>query len=71
MTIACATAYHNSLGQVVLDSKTNEITDIPKLLETVELAGSLVTTDAIGCEAEFAAKIIDEEADDYPAVKVI
>jgi hypothetical protein len=48
MIIAWATANHISLGQVVVDSKSNEITAIPKLLEILELAGSLATIDAMG-----------------------
>ena len=31
--------------------KSNEITAIPRLLERLELAGALVTIDAIGCRA--------------------
>jgi predicted transposase YbfD/YdcC len=36
------------LGQEAVDSKSNEITAIPALLERLELAGALVTIDAIG-----------------------
>ena len=46
---AWATANHISLGQVVVDAKSNEITAIPKLLEMLEISGSLVTIDAMGC----------------------
>ena len=35
-----------SLGQVVVDEKSNEITAIPKLLQMLEIKGSLVTIDA-------------------------
>lgn len=69
MVSAWATANHISLGQVIVDAQSNEITAIPKLLEFVEVAGALVTIDAIGCQTEIAQKIIDEEADYCLAVK--
>jgi hypothetical protein len=63
MVSAWATANHISLGQTVVDKKSNEITAIPKLLEMIEVSGGLVTIDAMGCQTEIAAKIIDEGAD--------
>ncbi len=39
MVSAWATANHISLGQVVVDAKSNEITAIPKLLEMLEFPG--------------------------------
>ena len=69
MVSAWATANHITLGQVVVDAKSNEITAIPKLLEFVEVSGALVTIDAMGCQTEIAQKIIDEEADYCLAVK--
>ena len=39
MVSAWATANHISLGQVVVDAKSNEITAIPKLLEMLEISG--------------------------------
>src|SRR4051794_16050129 len=44
---AWATANHISLGQVVVDQKSNEITAIPELLRILELSGCLVTIDAM------------------------
>src|SRR3972149_6750334 len=41
MVSAWATANHISLGQVVVDAKSNEITALPKLLEFVEVSGAL------------------------------
>lgn len=69
MVSAWATANHISLGQVVVDEKSNEITAIPKLLEMLEIAGSLVTIDAMGCQTEIARTIIESEADYVLAVK--
>lgn len=69
MVSAWATANHISLGQVVVDSKSNEITAIPKLLEFLELSGAIVTIDAMGCQTEIAQKIVDRGADYCLAVK--
>src|SRR5580704_6961829 len=69
MVSAWATANHISLGQVVVDQKSNEITAIPKLLEMLELSGSLVTIDAMGCQVEIAEQIIRAGADYCLAVK--
>ena len=38
------------LGQVKVDSKSNEITAIPELIKVLELNGCIVTIDAIGCQ---------------------
>lgn len=69
MVSAWATANCISLGQVVVDAKSNEITAIPKLLEILELSGCLVTIDAMGCQTEIAKKIVDRGADYVLAVK--
>jgi predicted transposase YbfD/YdcC len=69
MVSAWATANHISLGQVVTDAKSNEITAIPKLLEMLEIKGCLVTIDAMGCQREIAQKIVDAKADYVLAVK--
>lgn len=66
-----AWAAENSLvlGQLKVAEQSNEITAIPKLLEMLDLAGCIVTTDAIGCQTEIAATIVDREADYVLAVK--
>ncbi len=69
MVSAWATANHITLGQVVVDAKSNEITAIPKLLEILELSGALVTIDAMGCQTEIARNIIERGADYCLAVK--
>lgn len=69
MVSAWATKNHISLGQVVVDDKSNEITAIPKLLEIIEISGSLVTIDAMGCQVEIAQAIVDQDADYVLAVK--
>jgi predicted transposase YbfD/YdcC len=54
---AWATEQHLVLGQVAVDSKSNEITAIPKLLELLDVSGAMVSIDAMGCQKEIAAKI--------------
>lgn len=69
MVSAWATVNHISLGQIVVDEKSNEITAIPKLLEMLELSGALVTIDAMGCQREIAEQIVASGADYVLAVK--
>jgi predicted transposase YbfD/YdcC len=57
------------LGQQAVDSKSNEITAIPKLLEMLDVSGAIVTIDAMGCQKEIAAKIIEKKADYVLALK--
>jgi predicted transposase YbfD/YdcC len=63
MVSAWATANSISLGQVVTDAKSNEITAIPKLLEIIDISGALVTIDAMGCQTKIAQKILDGKGD--------
>src|SRR6195952_4182138 len=69
MVSAWATANHISLGQVVVDRKSNEITAIPKLLDLLDVSGCLVSIDAMGCQVEIASKIVEAKADYVLAVK--
>jgi predicted transposase YbfD/YdcC len=57
------------LGQRQVDEKSNEIKAVPELLEMLALHGCVVTIDAIGCQTEIAAKIVEQEADYVLAVK--
>lgn len=66
---AWATAQRLTLGQVAVDSKSNEITAIPELLELLELNGALVTIDAMGCQKEIARTIVRRGADYVLTVK--
>ena len=58
-----------TLGQVAVDSKSNEITAIPQLLEMLDLHGAIVSIDAMGCQREIAAKIIEGGSDYVLQVK--
>jgi predicted transposase YbfD/YdcC len=57
------------LGQVKVDDKSNEITAIPELLNSLMLTGTIVTIDAMGCQKNIAKKIIDKSADYILSVK--
>jgi len=63
MVSAWANANHLVLGQIKVDDKSNEITAIPQLLKALAVSGCIVTIDAIGCQTEIAATIVDQEAD--------
>jgi len=51
------------LGQQRVEDKSNEITAIPKLLLQLDIAGSVVTLDAMGCQTKVADNIIERKAD--------
>src|SRR5262249_33745804 len=58
-----------TLGQEAVADHSNEIPAVPKLLETLELAGAIVTIDAMGCQKEIAAKVREQGGDYVLAVK--
>ena len=45
------------LGQVKVDDKSNEITAIPKLLSRLDIAGAVITIDAMGCQKKISEQI--------------
>lgn len=51
------------LGQVKTEEKSNEIRAIPELLDMIDVAGSIVTIDAMGCQRAIAKKIVEKSAD--------
>lgn len=69
MVSAWATANHLVLGQVKVETKSNEITAIPALLANLDLTGCIVTIDAIGTQTEIAQQIVDQGGDYLLAVK--
>ena len=66
---AWAVSQKLSLGCVAVDAKSNEITAIPELLKLIELAGAIVTIDAMGCQTEIAKAIVAGGGDYILAVK--
>jgi len=57
------------IGQKKVQDKSNEISAIPELIGALDLRGSMVSIDAIGCQTEIAQEIIDAQADYLLAVK--
>ena len=58
-----------SLGQRAVEEKSNEITAIPKVLESIEIKGQVVTIDAMGTQTAIAETIRKRRADYVLAVK--
>ena len=57
------------LGAQAVADKSNEITAIPVLLKQLELAGAVVTIDAMGCQKSVAGQIVAQKADYVLALK--
>ncbi len=58
-----------SIGQSIIDKKSCEKTAIPKLLQILDIKGTVVTIDAIASFKKNAKLIIDSEADYLLALK--
>ena len=57
------------IGQTRTESKSNEITAIPDLLQLLAIQGCIVTIDAMGCQTAIAAQIQDQGGDYLLALK--
>ena len=51
------------LGQRQVGDKSNAITAIPELLDVLDLKGTIVTLDAMGCQRAIATRILERGAD--------
>jgi len=60
---AWAASNHLVLAQVKVDEKSNEITAIPALLRQLELAGCIVSIDAMGCQTAIAKQIKEQDGE--------
>jgi predicted transposase YbfD/YdcC len=58
-----------ALGQVATDAKSNEITAIPQLLDQIDLPGTLITIDAMGCQKDIVEQIVTGGGDCVITVK--
>ncbi|SER12859.1 Transposase, Mutator family [Nitrosomonas sp. Nm51] len=60
-----AWAQRNSLvlGQAQVGEKSNEITAIPKLLSRLDLTGTVIAIDAMGCQKKITSQIVRQDAD--------
>jgi predicted transposase YbfD/YdcC len=66
---AFATQARLVLAAKAIPDKANEITAIPGLLAQLNLAGAVVTIDAMGCQKGIAKAIVDQRADYVLALK--
>jgi predicted transposase YbfD/YdcC len=57
------------LAQRAVEDKSNEITAVPQLLKMLGLKGVVVTADALNCQREIAAQVIEQGGDDVLALK--
>jgi len=57
------------LGETRTECKSNEITAIPELLRLLDLRGTTITIDAMGCQTEIAKTIVGGGGDYLLAVK--
>lgn len=66
---AWSSEYRLVLGQVKVADKSNEITAIPALLELLDIAGCIITIDAMGTQTAIASQIFNAKADYILALK--
>lgn len=57
------------LAQMRVEAKTNEITAIPEVLQTLDVEGCLVTVDALGCQRSIAQQVRAQGGDYVLALK--
>lgn len=69
MVNAYACANKLVIGQYKTDEKSNEITAIPELIKLLDIKGTLVSIDAMGCQTNIAQTVVEKEADYLLAVK--
>jgi predicted transposase YbfD/YdcC len=58
-----------SLGETLVDDKSNEIKAIPELLDKLNIKGHIITTDAMGTQRDIVKKIRQKRADYVLALK--
>jgi predicted transposase YbfD/YdcC len=69
MVSAWSSANGVVLGQEKTAEKSNEITAIPELLNSLAIKGCIVSIDAMGCQKGIAKQIVDKKADYLLALK--
>jgi predicted transposase YbfD/YdcC len=69
MVSAWATTNRLVLGQCKVDEKSNEITAIPELIKVLDIAGCIVTIDAMGCQKQIVKSIVDKSGEYVIALK--
>ena len=66
---AWSSSHQLVLGQKKVHKKSNELTAIPELIEMLEIAGSIITIDAMGCQKDITSLIIKKKGDYILALK--
>jgi len=66
---AWSSSHQLVLGQKKVDKKSNELTAIPELIEMLEIAGSVITIDAMGCQKDITSLIVKKKGDYVLALK--
>ena len=66
---AFATAQGLNLGQVGVLDEGQELADIPLLISILQLADTIVTVDALGCQRGIARQLLAQQADYIFALK--
>lgn len=69
MVSAWASVNNLALGQVKVTERSNEITAIPTLIESLAIEGATFTIDAMGCQKKIAKTIIAKKANYVLALK--
>lgn len=69
MVSAWATGQNIVLGQYKTAEKSNEITAIPILLKMLDIEGSIISIDAMGCQTKISSAIKTQNADYVLALK--
>jgi predicted transposase YbfD/YdcC len=69
MVSAWASEHRLVLGQCAVDTKSNEVTAIPVLLEQLDVQGAIITLDAMGTQTAIARQIHAAQADYILALK--
>ena len=52
-----------SLGQITVDSKSNEIPAVQELIDMLDIKGKVITADAMHCQKKTAEKIVNKKGD--------
>lgn len=66
---ACSVDNGILLAQMKVNGKTNEITVVPEILDSLDIKGAMISVDALNTQKENAAKIVNSKADYTLALK--
>ena len=58
-----------TLGEITTEEKSNEITAVPELLDSLNISGSIITADAMSCQKKIVKKVCEHEAEYVIALK--